>query len=102
MKFDGSDILVGDNAYDLVFGVGTVDHVNEAEQKISVRFGDRMYTYTSTGIGHFPQKTLFWQDPVSGYTPMKSDHRWEHFCELRKALAQVVWSSRSIKENGAL
>lgn len=92
MIFDRSEIKTGDIVHDVVFGAGIVDQVNDGEQNFSVKYGPRRYTYNVAGVGHFPIKTVFWQDPVAGYLPMKDDTKWNLFCDLRKAIAQVVWS----------
>jgi hypothetical protein len=92
MNFDKSEIKKGDIVHDVVMGAGVVDHVNEAEQNFSVKYGQRQYTYNAAGVGHFPIKTVYWQDPVAGYTPMKDDAKWAQFCAFRKAIAQVIWS----------
>jgi len=64
MIFDGDEIKVGDLVHDIVFGSGSVDAVLEGENKIRVVFGSRYYVYNTNGQGHFPQKTLFWRDPI--------------------------------------
>lgn len=97
MIFDGDKISIGDTVFDVVFGAGRVEQIIEAEGKFSVRYGtgNRIYVYSSAGVSNFPEKTLYWHDPVKGYTPMKDDKKWAHFCELRDALASVIWKSDS-------
>lgn len=99
MIFDGDEIKVGDLVHDIAFGSGTVDAVLEGENKIRVAFAsNRHYTYNASGQGHFPQKTLFWRDPIGNFVPPKGGIRWAAFEELRKAVSVFANTSRNIKE----
>lgn len=91
MIFDGAEILVGDQVFDFVFGSGVVEHLIPTEDKFIVRFGKGRYTYGIAGNCVFPNKTLYWKNPVQGYVPMKDDAKWNHFCKLRDAIASVIW-----------
>jgi hypothetical protein len=75
-----------------------VEHLIEGEGKIIAAFGQRMLTYDTAGIGHFPQKTLYWHDPISGFIPMKDTFKWTHFQELRNVIANAVWASNQLKK----
>lgn len=99
MNFDGSPILPGDLVHDVVFGSGTVDSILEGEDKIRVQFGTQYRTYKSNGVGHFPQRTLYWRDPIGNFIPPKGGARWAIFEELRKAVSVVANSSRNVKED---
>ena len=99
MIFDGDEIKVGDLVHDIAFGSGSVDAVLEGENKIRVQFGPRYYTYNSNGQGHFPQKTLFWRDPIGSFVPPKGGARWAAFEELRKAVSVFANTSRNIRED---
>jgi hypothetical protein len=91
MKLDNETVLAGDVVFDLVFGSGVVSRILEAEGSFQVNFGEKIYTYKPTGVGHFSQRTLYWRDPIAGLVPNKNDVKWDYFCQLRNALAQVVW-----------
>lgn len=99
MKFDGSDIMEGDLVHDIAFGSGTVDAIIAGEGKIRVRFGEQYRTYNANGQGHFPQKTLFWRDPIGSFVPPKGGERWALFEELRHAMSVAVNNSRHVKED---
>ncbi len=99
MKFDGSDILPGDLVHDLTFGSGIVDAINEGEGKIRVQFGPQYRTYNTAGVGHFPQKTLFWRDPIGNFVPPKGGARWALFEEFRNAISVVCNTTRNVKED---
>lgn len=90
---DGNDILANDVVFDIVFGAGVVEAVRDAENVFAVRFGEKMFSYRSNGVGNFPQRTLYWRDPIAGLVPNKNDGKWAYFCKLRNAIAQVVWGS---------
>jgi len=99
MIFDGDEIKVGDLVHDIVFGSGSVDAVLEGENKIRVVFGSRYYVYNTNGQGHFPQKTLFWRDPIGNFVPPKGGARWALFEELRKAVSVVANTTRNVRED---
>lgn len=99
MIFDGDEIKVGDLVHDVVFGSGQVDAVLPGEGKIRVQFGSRYYTYNEAGVGHFPQKTLFWRDPIGNFIPPKGGERWALFEEFRKAVSIVCHTTRHVKED---
>lgn len=99
MIFDGDEIKVGDLVHDIAFGSGTVDAVLEGEGKIRVQFGTRYYTYNANGQGHFPQKTLFWRDPIGNFIPPKGGARWALFEEMRKAVSVVCSTTRNVRED---
>lgn len=99
MKMDGEEVCKGDNVHDIVFGAGTVYEIREGEDKFFVNFGNRNGAYNSKGNGHFPLRTLYWQDPIHGYAPMKNSKRWNHFCELRNAILDKIIHSTDFKEN---
>lgn len=98
MQFDGSDIFIGEMVHDIVFGSGTVQHLLEGEKRVVVDFGGRHYSYNAAGQGHFPMKTLYWRDPIGGFIPMKDSKKWDHFVEMRKAIAQVIWGSNAVRD----
>lgn len=98
--FDGDVIKKGDQVFDVAFGAGQVDDVLAQEGKIRVEFGgNRYYVYNTNGQGHFPQKTLFWHDPIGNYLPPKSRKRWALFEELRKAVSTVANTTRNVSED---
>jgi len=99
MIFDGDETKVGDLVHDIVFGSGSVDAVLEGENKIRVVFGSRYYVYNTNGQGHFPQKTLFWRDPIGNFVPPKGGARWALFEELRKAVSVVANTTRNVRED---
>lgn len=99
MIFDGDEIKVGDLVHDIVFGSGTVDAILDGEAKIRVAFGPRHYVYNVNGQGHFPQKTLFWRDPIGNFVPPKGGARWALFEELRKAVSVVANTTRNVRED---
>ena len=99
MIFDGSPIIAGDLVHDVVFGAGTVDSILQEEGKIRVVFGTRYYTYNLNGQGHFPQKTLFWRDPIGNFIPPKGGARWALFEEMRKAVSVVCNTTRNVRED---
>lgn len=87
MKFDGSEINVGDHVVDLVSGGGVVVLVQEAEQRIMVQFGMRKLNYSPEGVGNFSRKTLYWRDPIGSYSPTKDDATWDLFVKIRDSVA---------------
>jgi len=100
MIFDGDEIKVGDLVHDIVFGSGIVDAILDGENRIRVHFGGgRYYTYNVSGQGHFPQKTLFWRDPIGNFVPPKGGVRWALFEEMRKAVSVVCNTTRNVKED---
>ena len=99
MVFDGDIIQNGDLVHDLVFGSGNVDAINEGEGTIRVKFGNQYRTYIDKGHGHFPQKTLYWRDPIGNFTPPKGGTRWALFEEMRKAVSVVCNTTRNVKED---
>lgn len=88
MKFDGSEINVGDHVIDIVSGGGVVVLVQEAENRITVQFGVRKLSYSPDGVGTFARKTLFWRDPIGKYRPMKEDPTWDLFVKIRDSIAE--------------
>lgn len=100
MIFDGADIAAGDMVYDILFGAGEVEYVIEREGTFSVTFGTRQLTYKTNGAAHYPMKTLYWHDPISGFIPVKDEVRWRHFCELRNALSTVITKTTCLKKDG--
>lgn len=90
MKFDGDEILVGDKVFDCVWGAGVVILVQDAQDRITVKFGAREIAFSSNGVGHFPNKTLYWRDPVGRFVPMKDDATWVQFVKLRDAIATTL------------
>lgn len=98
MNFDGAKIDVNDLVHDVLWGSGTVEQIIEAEDKMIVNFGgSRRHWYNSSGVSHFPMRTLYWRDPIGGFIPTKDTAKWTVFCELRKAVAQAVFASSNIK-----
>jgi hypothetical protein len=90
MIFDNDEIVVGDAVFDCVWGAGIVIHIQEAQDRITVNFGTREVAFSSNGVGHFPNKTLYWKDPVGGFIPMKNDDTWAKFVQLRDAIATTL------------
>lgn len=99
MLFDGAELKHGDLVHDVAFGAGTVDNILEGEQKFTVEFNNRHYTYQANGVGHFPMKTLYWRDPIGGFLPTKDAKKWELFCELRKGIAQILAATNAVREH---
>lgn len=99
MKMDSEEVLRGDNVYDIIFGAGEVYEINEQEGKFFVDFGGRNNAYNSRGESHFPMRTLYWQNPIHNYAPMKNSQRWQHYCELRESILGIVLRSTAFKEN---
>jgi hypothetical protein len=96
MRFDGSEIEVGDSVVDLVSGGGVVVLIQEEERRIMVQFGARKLNYSPEGIGNFSRKTLYWRDPIGEYAPMKEDSMWDTFVKIRDSVAQHL----NIRKNG--
>jgi hypothetical protein len=86
MIFDGSELVYGDSVYDVAYGSGKVIEINEKTDNFRVAFGARSFTYDLMGFGTFPRKTLYWRDPISGFTPPKDTIKWDMFVKLRSAI----------------
>jgi hypothetical protein len=99
MMFDGSEIKIGDLVHDIVFGSGQVDALMEGENRIRVDFGGSHRVYNVNGQGHFPQKTLFWRDPIGNFVPPKGGARWALFEEMRKAVSVVCKTTNNVRED---
>lgn len=91
MVFDGSEVFIGDNVYDVAYGVGKVVQLKEQEGRFMVTFGDgRHGAYQSNGVGNFPIKTLFWRNPIGVVTPPKNDLIWDTFLKLSAELLNSI------------
>ena len=90
MTFDGETVTVGDAVYDVAYGHGKVERVEEAENKMFCIFNTRMIAYDVRGVGSFGRKTLFWRDPIGSLKPSKDRTKWELFERLRNQIAVVV------------
>jgi hypothetical protein len=86
MIFDGSELAYNDSVYDVAYGSGKVIEINDSVGHFRVAFGARTFTYDTVGFGTFPRKTLFWRDPISGFTPPKDTVKWDQFIKLRTAI----------------
>lgn len=89
MKLDNEDILIGDRVYDVIFGMGTVDKIVEAENRFWVIFGNRNECYESTGNGRFGVRTLYWHNPFI-IAPHKKDASWELMGRIIEAISKVT------------
>lgn len=73
MELDNKPLAVGDSVYDLAFGLGIVQSITLGFQ---VRFpGGFEQAYNETGIGQFPNKTLYTarpEIPIPFSDPMKN------------------------------
>lgn len=89
MRIDGSIVEVGDQVYDVAFGLGEVTEVQEAEKRLVARFGERRFSYNAQGLGNFPMRTLYWRNPIQG-PPPKDEATWNLYRKLTQAVAKVV------------
>lgn len=83
---DGADVRIKDSVYDVAYGAGKVTHLAD-NGGITVRFGDgREAGYVEGRTPRFPQRTLYWQNPIVAVPP-KSMRRW---VAVRAAAAAVA------------
>ena len=96
MKLDGEEIQVGDWMFDVVFGHGVVEHIDPKTNTFLVLYGNRRYNYTETGRSNFPQRTLYWKDPIQGFFFFFYEVKWDYFCKLRKAVADITRQDKGV------
>lgn len=96
MKMDNELILIGDRVHDVIFGVGTIDRIIEAEDRFWVLVAGRSECYDSRGNGRFGVRTLFWQNPFI-IAPHKSDAAWELMGKLIEAISIILRGKTDVK-----
>ncbi len=90
MQFDNATLVLNDSVYDVAQGAGTVIELREDLQKFRVSFGTKNYLYTLGGVSVYPQKTLYWRDPIAGVIPPKAVGAWEKYVLIRNFVAQTL------------
>lgn len=97
MLFHNEPISVGDVVFHVEFAAGVVVFICEHTQKIQVRFGTREYTFNHEGQRHenvLP--TLYWQDPIGKFRPMKDRSLWEMYCHIRDCVMAIFFKKRGV------
>jgi hypothetical protein len=93
MRFDGSDINVGDTVFDTAYGQGRVVELRPSEDAFSVVFPNgRHQSYSALGAGITGQKSLYWSYPVAFIPPKGAENspNWAKFQRLVDALAKEL------------
>lgn len=86
---DGYDVQRGDAVYDVAYGAGRVTHLAD-NGSITVTFGDgRQAGYTDGRTRRFPQRTLYWKDPVVA-VPAKDATLWNCVKAAAAAVANTL------------
>lgn len=66
---DGYDVRVDDTVYDVAYGAGKVTHLAD-NGSITITFSDgRQAGYLEGRTRRFPQRTLYWKDPIVAVPP---------------------------------
>jgi len=91
VNMDGDAVHVGDQVYDLVYGVGTVAELLDSRFVVSYASSSRRLTYNGSGIkGTSSVRTTCWRDPVL-VAPAKNDVSWS---KIRAVCMAVVAAFR--------
>lgn len=92
MKLHNEDIFVGDTVYDILEGTGAVASVDN--NRITVKFGSRTYSYNSegsrtAGTANRFNPFLYWHDPIV-MIPTKSETKWEGMKQIFKNAHKTI------------
>lgn len=90
MQFDNATLVLGDSVYDVAQGAGTVVELITQTNQFRVQFGTRNYVYSLGGVSVYPQKTLYWRDPIEGVIPPKAVGAWNNYVLIRNFVAQTL------------
>jgi hypothetical protein len=89
MEMDGYPILRGDSVYDVAFGRGIVDRIENSGALFWVKFGNSLRSYDARGYGSFKERSLYWQDPVI-IIPHKNDNTWARAVKIATAVNDAL------------
>lgn len=91
VTMDGDAVSVGDQVFDVVYGVGTVAELLDNDIVVSYASMRRRMTYNSSGVLRMKSaRTLYWRDPIL-VAPAKADANWS---KIRAVCMAVVAAFR--------